>query len=176
MAFAALTLWQAAADAENRVTIVGGAEPGGHRYNWTVTNNHSSPIVLAEFPHYHATLFFVPQGWKSEATYMVNVGVEDRPGVCTARAPSAAGGIAPRDSAAFSMQVATKGTMRGRGNVRVRFADDTEAVVANVEIPVPERAGDKYLPLIGLGAIAGIFLLVRWLRGRREPTTTEAVA
>jgi hypothetical protein len=133
-----------------------------------VTNLHTSPITEASFPHYHAMLFFAPKGWTSESTFLVNVGVEDRPGVCTARAVSPADAIVPRGSATFSMQVSTRGTRRGRGTVQLRFADGAEIVVPNVELPVPEGLGDRYVPLIGLGGIAAAFIVVRALRRRRQ--------
>lgn len=151
---------------EARASISGGADASGVTYRWTVTHEHTSPIVYVEFPHYHASLFFAPAGWTQRSTFLVNVGVADRPGVCTARAESAFSGIVRGRSGDFGMQVTAAGTRRGRGNVIVRFADGTESVVADVELPVPETVGSKYLPLVGLSVIAIVALGVRALRQR----------
>lgn len=159
-----------------QATITGGADPAGYSYTWTVTNKHTSPIVHVEFPHYHGALFFAPEDWSVECTFLVNVGVEDRPGVCTARnvlfAEAPAGfarnntalGSKPgsaRDTLDFRMQVLLRGTRRGQGQVLVRFADGSEVYVAGVELPQREAVGDKYVPLIGLGLIFLIWVIAR---------------
>ncbi|MGB9626872.1 MAG: hypothetical protein ACPMAQ_18625 [Phycisphaerae bacterium] len=148
----------------DRVTITGGADDTAHNYAWTVTNRHVSPIVEVEFPHYHADTFMVPPGWTQRCTYLVNVGVEDRPGVCTAAAP-AGDGIAHGESAEFGMRICAAGANVGRGNVRVRFADGSEAVVAGVSLPEASPTSTKYMPLVGL---AVIFVLVVVIRERRR--------
>lgn len=166
------------------VTITGGADPAGYIYTWTVTSKRTSPIVHVEFPHYHGTLFFAPEDWFVECTFLVNVGVEDRPGVCTARnklfaeAPArpARNDVAPRSRPVsgkgnldFRMQVVLKGTRRGQGKVLVRFADGSEVYVAGVELPQRETAGDKYVPLIGLGLIFVVWVIARsWGRAKRQ--------
>ena len=63
-------------------TVTGGPDTSGRKYSWTVTNEHTSPVVYVEFPHYHGSLFFAPENWRVECTFLVNVGVEDRPGIC----------------------------------------------------------------------------------------------
>ncbi len=168
------------------VTITGGADPAGYTYTWTVTSKHSSPIVHVEFPHYHGALFFAPENWSVECTFLVNVRVEDRPGVCTARntlfaeAPArrTRNDVAPRSRSAsaqgaleFRMQVVLKGARRGPGHVLVRFADDSEVYVAGVELPQREAAGDKYISLIGLGLIFVVWVIARtWGRAKRQTT------
>lgn len=151
-----------------RVTITGGADASGAVYTWTVTSDHPSPAVFVEFPHYHAVLFFAPPRWTTDSTYLVNIGVEDRPGVCRASADGSGSGIVRGTSAEFRMQVSSDGTQRGRGNVRVRFADGIEVEVPGVEVPVRIGRADRYMPLIGLGAIAALAVLARALRGRKR--------
>ncbi len=158
---------RARADDGRPVTVAGGADASGHVYAWTVTNRHTSPITRVEFPHYRATLFFAPTGWSTDCTFLVNVGVEDSPGACVASAPAPTDGIQPGRSAEFRMQCSARGASRGIGVITVRFADDTRREVAGVELPRPEGVGDKYVPLIGLAAIAGIFALIAAIRNRR---------
>jgi hypothetical protein len=149
-------------------SITGGAETNGPTYSWTLTNSHDAPIVDVRFPHYHATLFFAPDGWTTKSTFLVNVGVEDRPGDCTAAADSPAKGIVRGGNGKFRMQINQRGTQRGRGTVYLRFADGAKLDLPGVEVPVPEGLGDKYVSLIGLGGIAAVFLLVRAWRGRHK--------
>lgn len=161
----------ARASEDSPVAVVGGADASGQLYTWTVTNRHTSKVVRVEFPHYRAVLFFAPERWSTDCTFLVNVGVEDSPGVCVAAAPTEAEGIPPGRSAEFRMQCSAAGARRGAGTVSVRFADETRSEVSGVELPCPEGVGDKYVPLIGLGAIAVILTfvsLVRRLVARRS--------
>ncbi len=151
----------------DRVTITGGADDTAHNYTWTVTNRHVSPIVQVEFPHYHADTFMVPPGWTQRCTYLVNVGVEDRPGVCTATAP-AGDGIARGESVEFGMRICAAGANVGRGNVTVRFADGSEAVVAGVSLPEASPTSTKYMPLVGLAVIFVLVVVIRERRRRRS--------
>lgn len=155
------------ADDGTPVTVAGGADASRHMYTWTVTNRHTSPITRVEFPHYRATLFFAPTGWSTDCTFLVNVGVEDSPGACVAGAPAPSDGIQPGRSAEFRMQCSARGASRGIGVITIRFADGIEREVAGVELPQPEGIGDKFVPLIGLAAIAGIFALIAAIRNRR---------
>src|SRR5437868_3393823 len=43
-------------------------DASGQNYAWIVTNNHTSPIVYVEFPHYHADTFHTPDGWDQKCT------------------------------------------------------------------------------------------------------------
>ena len=149
-----------------RVVVDGGADVSGQVYTWTVTNRSTSPITRVEFPHYRASMFFAPSKWSVDCTFLVNVGVEDSPGVCVATTPTPTEGIAPGRSSEFSLQCSASGARRGTGVVRVRFADETDYQVTGVELPQPEGAGDKYVPLIGLAAIAGVFAIFAVIRGR----------
>ena len=159
-----------------KVTITGGADASGHNYNWTVANETASPIVHVEIPHYHATLFFAPGGWSTECTFLVNVGVDDRPGVCRAHVDSPASGIAPGRSAQFSMQIVTRAVQRAAGEVTVRTADGAEMVIAGVELPQPETTSDKYVSLVGLAAVLLVAVALQRGRGRGKPARTDGNA
>ena len=63
------------------------------------------------------------------------------------------------------MQIVAGGAQRRGGKVRVRFADGTDTVVSDVELPQRKSAGDKYVSLIGLGLILGLWMIVGSLRG-----------
>jgi len=154
------------------VVITGGADASGHTYSWQVRNEGASPLVEIHFPHFRGGLFFPPKGWSGDCTALVQVGAKDEPGICTARAPAPADGIAPRQSAPFSMQIASSGAKRGLGEVIVRFADGSEARVAGVELPQREAAGDKNLPLYGLGGLFAIFVIAQAIRKRRRRATS----
>ena len=146
------------------MSVSGGADESGHRYAWTVTNETDRAIVELRFPHYRATLFFAPDGWTTDqSTNIVNVGVPDRPGVCVARASTPGRRIQPRHSATFTMQTAD-GAKRRAGTVTVRFVDGAELSVGGVELPHREGLGERYVSLIGLGAIFAAWMLARSLR------------
>ncbi|MCH8991974.1 MAG: hypothetical protein IIA44_09540 [Acidobacteria bacterium] len=134
------------------------------------------PIVFVEFPHYHGSLFFAPEGWNTECTFLVNVGVRDSPGVCTAFVDSAAVGIAPGRSARFNMRIDAAGAIRAGGEVFIRFADGTEAVVAGVELPQAETTGEKYVPLIGLGVMLLVVVIVQKRRTRSRAVKPRPAA
>lgn len=155
------------------VVITGGADASGHTYTWQVRNGGASPIVEVRFPHYRGGLFFPPPGWSSDCTALVHVGAKDEPGICTARAAAPAGGIAPGQSMAFSMQIAARGAKRGPGEVAVRFADGNETRVAGVELPQQEGLGDKYMSLIALGGVFTIFVIAQAFRKRRRRSASS---
>jgi len=157
-----------AQDQGDLVVIEGGPDHSGHVYTWTVTNQHDSPIVEIEFPHFRADLFTAPEGWRQETTFLVNIGVAEKEGVCKAIAPSPAGGIAPGQSSAFSMRVAAKGAQRGFATVTVRFADDTTKLIENVPLPQREAVLTRFMGLLGLGGVLVIVILVRSLRRGRN--------
>lgn len=162
-----LLLGRAAGAQAPKVTISGGADATAQWYAWTVTNHHSSPIVYVRFPHYHADAFSAPAGWKKECTYLVNVGVADRAGVCVASVEAAGAGIASGRSAEFGMRISRAGARRRPGRVTVRFADGTQAVVGGVELPTAATTPERLYALIGFGLVLGIVVLVQ-LRRRRK--------
>jgi hypothetical protein len=169
-------LGPASAVANPTVSIIGGADASGHTYTWQVRNGGASPIVEVRFPHYRGGLFFSPLGWSSDCTALVHVGAKDEPGVCTARAVAPADGIAPGQSVAFSMQIASSGAKRGPGEVTVRFADGSETRVAGVELPQQEGLGDKYVSLVALGGVFTIFVIAQAVRKRRLRVTRRVNA
>ncbi len=152
-----------------RVVIEGGSDETGHAYNWTVTNRSTSPIVYIEFPHYRASLFMTPQGWRQDCVNLVKTGAKDAPGVCRAMVQPPATGIAPGETAAFGMQITDAKAIPGRGVVRVRFADGTETAVADVPLATAPAAALKYMSLIGMGLIFVIGAVILTRRGRSAP-------
>lgn len=157
-----------AAIGEELVTIKGGADPTCQNYEWEITNRHDSPIVKVEFPHYRADMFTAPAGWESKCTYLVNVGVPDRPGVCTAWPKPPNPGIPKGSSRRFTMRVCADRPPVGSGTVTVYFADGTEVRVPNVTLPEAPAPEAKYIPLVGCGLLFGGWVLVRTWRGRRR--------
>ena len=158
-----------AAGNDPRVRIEGGADPTGHNYQWTVTNDHTSPIVSVEFPHHRADLFTAPQGWLTKTRHLVGLpNNEEGPPMCSAEAPAPGQGIARGDSATFKMRIAPAGAYRGTGEVKIRFADGETATVAGVALPRPESAWPRYTRLIGTGFIGVLLLLVLVILDRRR--------
>jgi len=160
---------------ERDVTVVGGPDATGQNYEWTITNQDRSSIVEVRIPHYRATLFHAPLGWKTDAsTYLVNVGVADRPGECIARAPSELEGIVPGKSGLFRLQITPGGARRGVGSVTVRFADGRETAIARVAVPQPELVGDRYVSVIGLALIFGVVIGVQMRRRRHSKRRSQS--
>lgn len=159
-----------AQSADRLVEITGGADQTRQNYAWTVINKHTSPIVHVEFPHYHADLFrIIPSaGWEQECTFLVNVGVPDKPGVCIARPQAPNPGIPPGGRHDFEMRLTAKGAMVGKGQVTIKFADDKVVTVPGVTLPVPPPPSFKLLPLVGAAIIFGLWVLIRTLRERRR--------
>jgi len=161
--------------AENPVVVIeGGPDPTGHNYTWTVTNNHASPIVQIEFPHYRASLFTASKGWTTACTNLEGIGVKDPSGVCRAAIENSGAGVPTGRSATFDMQIAGGGAKRGSGEVVVRFADGLTTTVAGVSVPTAEPSGDRNLPLMGLGTVFFIFLIARAARRRRRAQAVQS--
>jgi hypothetical protein len=176
VAACALLITGATAHAQTAdVLIESEVDVSAHNYTWTITNHTNDAIVYVEFPHYHADMFFAPGGWKQECTYLVGIGVPDRPGVCKASVEAARDGIAPGASAEFSMRIASAGAQQGEGVVRVRLEDGTEIKVTGVAVPIPPSTLGKYVPLIGLAAIfvLGIVLHARRQRKNAAPSASD---
>lgn len=148
------------------VEITGGADVAGNNYSWEVTNLYSSPIVHIEFPHYAADLFRTPDGWKQETVNLINVGVPDEPGVCTAFVKQPNLGIRQGGRAKFGMRINIRKAMRKNGTVTVRFADGTETLVEGVELPNQGQVQNKHMALIGTAVIFGGWVAFRTLRQR----------
>ncbi len=166
---APMAIAHGASDAEPVAMIRGGADVTGQVYTWVVKNQHTAPLDYIAFPHYRGGAFVAPDGWDtSESTFLVGVGVEDRPGVCVARAASVSAGLASGRSAAFRLQLAAGGTRRTLGEVTLRFVDGTTAVISGVELPHKEAVWDQFVTLIGLGVIFAGWLGFRVVRSRGQ--------
>ena len=150
------------------VSVEGGPDGLGHTYHWTISNNHASPIVRVEIPHYRASLFFAPKGWTSTCTNLVAVGAIDAPGLCIASATAIVDGIAPGRSVQFGMQLGSASVKRGTGDVVIGYADSSKLTISGILVPVPETLSDKYIPLIGLGTILAVFVVVQVLKSRKN--------
>lgn len=150
-----------------KAEVVATVDDTGQNYEWAVTNHHYSPIVAIEFAHYKGHLLFAPQGWSVDCGNLYDIGWKDETGVCRAECDAAADGIIARRTKTFRMHVGDRGVDPGPGDFIVRFADGERYTVAGVPLPVPYRVEGRYVSLIGLGAIFLLFLVYRWLAGRR---------
>ncbi len=147
--------------------IRGGADPSGHNYSWTVTNRSQAAVVELKIPVYAADLFFVPDGWEQEMVNRCHLEWrENEPSWCIARKGSTAG-ILPGSRADFSIRIAARGALVGRGDVTVRFGDGTEAAVGDVELPVRPGRPSNYVALVGVAIIFAGWVMVREMRRRR---------
>jgi hypothetical protein len=118
-------------------------------------------------------LFTVPEGWAGELTEPV--GKTGRSGKLIADASAPSRGIAQGRSLDFGLKIGPAGTPRGEGDVVVRFADGTEILV-RAEVPVREGLGNRYMSLIGLGLIFGVFLLIRVWKAKKRKARSSAEA
>jgi len=155
----------AADEPAGKVRITGGRDASG-AYWWTVENHYRSPIVYIQFPHYRADTFYAPDGWEKASTYLVNVGVPDRPGTCTAQVKDPRDGIGPERSAQFGMRIARAEARRGTGTVLVRFADGTATTVSGVELPCTFPVAPRYATVAGLAVLLALLVLVEARRRR----------
>ncbi len=157
------------------VTITGGLKEDGS-YQWEVVNQHSSPVVYVEFPHFQADMFYVPPGWKSKSTYLVNVGVEKRPGVCTAWVDSPREGISIGSRAQFGMRVRQHEARLVLGEVLVRFADGNTLTISGVELPGRPGLLDRFGLLICFAVFFAILGLIMARKKRRDSCAPAAGA
>ena len=170
-----LWLSSAAARAEEApVTISGGVQEDGLKYEWVVTNRANSPVVRVEFPHYQARLFSAPPGWKSECTFLVNVKVPKKPGTCKAWVESPRDGIARGSTATFGASVTQLESRPGRGVVKIVLADGTVLNIPNVEVPSPPSLVDRWGGLITFAVLGALLVLITVRRRRRQPPQAQA--
>ena len=163
---AALTMASVcAAQGSDPVEVEGGADASGQNYKWDVRNGSDSAIVSIEIPHFRGGVETAPDGWGTELTHPRGAG--GRAGVFKASAKSARDGIAPGRSKSFRLIITAAGTPRGHGEITVRF-DNGEVVRVSAELPVKASLADRNVSLIGLSLIFGIFVFVRFLRGRKR--------
>lgn len=176
--FMAWTVMTSPAQAQtDLVEITGGADETLHNYLWVVTNRHSSPIVEIEFPHFRADLFLDPDHlkggdadrWEQETKNLVNVGVPDEPGYCIARVRPPYLGILSGRSEDFGMRVAPARAYKGRGTVKVTFADGKVVTVPGVELPEPPQSSEQYAALIGAGVLFALVVVAHQWRKRKSP-------
>jgi hypothetical protein len=160
------------ANAES-VTITGGPDPSLHNYSWTVTNHHTARITYIEFPQYRVDLFHTPANWKQQIENVYHYDWKDRPGTCVAEPAPPYEGLPTGASVEFGMRVGRAGALPGKGTVRVKFNDGTEAMISDVELPTKPEGGSAYLALIGTGAIFVLFILYNERRRRRRPAVVE---
>ncbi|MCC7291948.1 MAG: hypothetical protein IT449_07805 [Phycisphaerales bacterium] len=160
--------WAQANGAADAVRVEGSMDSTSQNYTWRVVNPGDATVVRISIPHYHADLFTAPPGWATDCTYLVNVGVPDHPGVCSASAPDAKRGIAPGATGEFSMRIAASGAAPGRGAVEVGFSDGSTATINGVLLPRAPSRGETMLPLASLAVVLVIVLLARALRQRRS--------
>jgi hypothetical protein len=167
----------AATDGDGKVTVEGGPDESGHTYEFTVTNNHDSPIVMVEFPHFRADIFAPPPGWSTEGTTnAMGHGNINAKGVCMATASLEVGGVPPRGKALFSIRVRPKGAWRGSDTVTVTFADGTVAKVPGVPLPQPEPAAAKGTRLIGFAVLGVLFLIAVAARRKKQQSAAGELA
>jgi hypothetical protein len=160
---------------EPKVTIAGGVRPGNQQYyDWKVTNHHTTPVVYLEFLQYHGDLFTAPSGWSQEWKNRAMIGGgKNAPGWVRTRAENSGAGIQAGRSAAFEMRIARAGALTRAGRVTVRFADESEIIIANVELPCAPGFTEQHVMLFALAAIFVIALAIH-RRRRRAAADTAA--
>lgn len=157
---------------EPQVIIKGGRDASGQNYEWTITNNYSSPIVVIEIPHYHADTFSPPKGWAPETTNLQRLNARDEPGICKATAPPS-GGLHTGETATVSIRIAQIGTLRGTGTVTIRFLDGRTIGVSGVDLPCAPTFFNQYGYPLGLALLLGGALLWQALRKRKKSESDE---
>jgi hypothetical protein len=162
----------AAVAQEAPVTITGGADATGHIYEWKVTNRHTSPIVFLEFPQYRGDTFTAPDGWTQDWKYRAMAGGTVKPGWVRASVADGGMGIQPGSSNTFRLRIARGGAERHTGSVTVRFADRTEVLVGNVEVPTRQSFLKRHVALIGLVIIVAVALSIHLWRRRKHVRAT----
>lgn len=140
-----------------------------------VENNAKSAVVYVEFPHYLADLFTAPDGWETRSTLLSNIGVEKKPGICTASANSPADGIVSGASAEFDMRLGRDGQEEASAKpqtARVRFADGATIEVPGVTLPAsPARWSN--IPLIaGFAVVVVLFIALGRRKRARQPKSS----
>jgi hypothetical protein len=167
VALLACTSVALAADA--KVSIDVKVDPSGQNLTYIVENHADSPIVHVEFPHYAADLFTAPTGWTTNSTNLVNVGVPDEPGVCTATAQEGFGILRNR-SAEFQMRLSLRNARMGKGQARVRLADGSEVTVDDVRLPMrPPEEPLRQWPVLAVAALFIGWILLRRRKGGQRP-------
>lgn len=161
---ALLCVVSATASAQPQVTLTGGSDLSGHNYAWTITHQHSAPLVFVEIPHYRGDLFFAPDGWSTE---IINQNSLDyKPGKCIAKTMEQSGGL-PRDqSAEFRLRINPAGALQKPGTILLRFADGAE-VALPTEVPGRQSSTEHYALPVSLAAIFVAYLVFGYFKKRK---------
>jgi len=115
-------------------------------YTYEVRNLSDRPIVGFEVAQHAAYNFHAPEGWQIDTSSDSFRAWPD---------PSTAG-IAPGQTAEFSMRVSSKGAVLGRASAKLKLRSGQTIEVPDVWAPAPEPAG--YFALV-----AGMILLIALL-------------
>ena len=157
------------------VTITGGVDMENHQfYSWKVTNNSDQPLVSIQFEQYRGDTLDCPEGWTQDWKNRAMVGGgDDAPGWVRAYVENPANGLRTRHSIEFRLRVARGDVLARPGQATVRFADGTETVVENVEVPSTQSMIERNAMVIGLAAI---FIVVLVWHARRRTRLQEQTA
>jgi len=112
-------------------------------YTYRVTNLGTEPIVSFEVEQHASYNFKAPDGWQKNKS----------PSLFRAWTENSAIGIAPNDTATFSLRVSSEGAVLGSGRVSVGFRSGQTSELAKVWTPVKE-------PLSYIMLVAGVFLAI----------------
>ena len=167
--------WGQTPDVADLVRITGGADGPGQNYTWQVVNLSDSRIVSIAFPHYHADVFRIPDGWEQETTGLATAGSKDSHlgGIARAFVNDPERGLAQGFDAQFELRIARVGAQRRPGEVTVKFANGTEVIVPDVELPTMKTFGEQYIMGFGLALIFGIMFLMTRKKKPAEPVEGE---
>jgi len=115
-------------------------------YRYTVNNLSSSAIVGFEVAQHAAYNFQPPDGWQTDTSGKFFKAWTDTP----------AAGIAPDETAEFSMRVSSKGAVLGRASAKLKLESGRTIELKDVWCPVPE-------PKSYIAIVAGVILLIALL-------------
>ncbi len=166
------TIWSAgvlafaqAAVAQPAITIDGGADVSAHNYKWTVSHDHSAPLVYVEMPHFRVDTFTVPEGWTAEIENQNSLDL--KPGRCIANAEDPNAGLPRGEPGVFTLRVNPAKALRGQAEAIFRFADGVE-VTKLLELPVKPSSFEQWAPPVALGAMFAVFVAVQAARKKKR--------
>ncbi len=151
------------AAAQPTITIEGGADASAHNYEWTISHDHSAPLIYVEIPHFRADTFTVPQGWTAEIENQNSLDL--KPGKCIAKTPDP--GLPRGDTGVFFIRVNAAKALRGQAETIFRFADGIE-VVKLMELPVKPSSFEQWAPPVVLLSMFTVFLAAKAARNRKR--------
>jgi len=117
-------------------------------YTYKVSNLGSSPIVAFEVAQYAAYNFQAPDGWQMDTSGRLFRAWIETPTT----------GIAPGETAQFSMRVSSKGAILGHAPAKLKPQSGRMIELADVWCPIPE-------PRSYIALVAGVILLIALLHG-----------